>query len=244
MQRLCNTVHVFITIAIYKNLPTINEKSLNYDMYKPPISQQLIWTWASHCCAPLHNAASFCMRVIGHIVRVSVRMQMNAGVTRAMREGWHVCCSDVVNRDLNPVLHGKKRCSVRESHSCSSFAFSCSKTPVTATAFSRWYRKHGDVSRRPNVRIRIIGVRIIETPLYLYLDLHIHIYICTSISSSQIFCTLFQINSQEHILSTSSQPEDNRSNRSVRIHIYIYLFIYLSLLLYTSCIFFLCRLCM
>ena len=48
----------------------------------------------------------------------------------------------------------------------SSFAFSCSKTAVTATSFSRWRRKHGDVSRRPSVRIWIIGVRIIENPLY------------------------------------------------------------------------------
>ena len=52
--------------------------------------QQLIWIWAS----PHHSAAacanSSCMRVMGHIERVSVRMRMNAGDTRAMREGWNV----------------------------------------------------------------------------------------------------------------------------------------------------------
>ena len=60
----------------------------------------------------------------------------------------------------------KKRCSVQESCSYISFAFFFSKTPVTATYFSHWDWKHGDVSRRPNVRIRIIGVQIIENPLY------------------------------------------------------------------------------
>ena len=60
-----------------------------------PISQQLIWTWASHCCTPLYSSAacaknSFCMRVMGGILRMSMRMRMNAGVTRAKSEGWHV----------------------------------------------------------------------------------------------------------------------------------------------------------
>ena len=53
-----------------------------------------------------------------------------------------------------------------KSCSYSSFAFSCSRTPVTATSFSHCCRKHGDVSKCPKVRIRIIGVRIIENPLY------------------------------------------------------------------------------
>ena len=33
-------------------------------------------------------------------------------------------------------------------------------------SFSRWYRKHGDVSWRPNVQLRMIGIRIIVNPLY------------------------------------------------------------------------------
>ena len=53
---------------------------------------------------------------------------------------------------------------------------------MTATYFSRWYWKHGDVSRRLNVRIRIIGVRIIENPLY-YTALFVAVLIILSLFS-------------------------------------------------------------
>ena len=59
-------------------------------MDKQPVMQRLTWMWA----CPHHSAAacanSFWMRVMGPIVLVSVRMQINAGVTRTMHEGWHV----------------------------------------------------------------------------------------------------------------------------------------------------------
>ena len=44
---------------------------------------------------PHHSAVvwriAFVLRVMGDIMRVSVRMQMNVPVTGAMHEGWHVC---------------------------------------------------------------------------------------------------------------------------------------------------------
>ena len=74
--------------------------------------------------------------------------------------------SDVANCDLNPVLDEKGIVAFGKSRSYSSFVFPCSRTPVIATSFSFCCRKHGDVSRHPSVQIRIIGVQIIENPLY------------------------------------------------------------------------------
>ena len=69
-------------------------------VYKQPVMQQLIWMWAS----PRHSAVacpnSSCMRVMGHIVWVSVRMQMNGGDTRAMCEGSHVCLHPIRRMDI------------------------------------------------------------------------------------------------------------------------------------------------
>ena len=41
----------------------------------------------------------------------------------------------------------KNRSGIWESCLYSSFVFSCSKTPVTATSYSHWCRKHGDLSQ-------------------------------------------------------------------------------------------------
>ena len=53
--------------------------------------QQLIWTWASPHHSATEYANSCCVQVMGHILWVSVKTRMNADVTRAMCEGWHVC---------------------------------------------------------------------------------------------------------------------------------------------------------
>ena len=64
---------------------------------------------------------------------------------------------------------------------------------MTTTYFSHWDWKHGDVSRRPIVRIRIIGVQIIENPLYrCYVreDIKGSIYTLGTVHYKNLFCVV------------------------------------------------------
>ena len=51
----------------------------------------------------------FCVQVMGHIVRMSVRMRMNAGATRARGEGWHVRVRSVFQREVTCLVRWQLR---------------------------------------------------------------------------------------------------------------------------------------
>ena len=44
------------------------------------------------------------MWVMGHILQVSVRLQMKVGITRGMREDWHVCTRSHTSATLQAVV--------------------------------------------------------------------------------------------------------------------------------------------
>ena len=68
----------------------------------------------------------------------------------------------IVNRDPSPVPDEKGVVASGKSRSYSSFAFSCSKSAVIATSFSRCCRKYGNVSQH---QIWTIGVQSVWSSL-------------------------------------------------------------------------------
>ena len=82
--------HCILKLAINDNFLTKKSELRYIYTCKQWVVQQFIWTRASpHTC--IHMQVMGLVLWMGLVLQVSMRVWMNAGVTWAMHEGWHVC---------------------------------------------------------------------------------------------------------------------------------------------------------